>query len=261
MPFVLLYGVTAILFNHPDLFGAGESSQIEASPFIADELTQSESVADAVLQAIAASSDSDVARGDRDARIVGDYVVDATTESSRVRYRFTADALLGLRRESPVAERVEAPLPERIEPPFADQMELFVQAVQGEARTERVRIRAAPDVEFEAVVEGESWIVRCDLNTGSLSATRAEDPRRPFDVRTFLLRLHVSHGYPLSMSARSVWAIVVDVTASLMIFWALSGIMMWWQMKPTRRSGAALMTAGLVLAGLLGFAMLRLLYY
>jgi hypothetical protein len=36
---------------------------------------------------------------------------------------------------------------------------------------------------------------------------------------------------------------------------------MWWQIRPTRRSGFLTMIIGLGLAGLLGYGMLNLLYY
>ena len=58
-----------------------------------------------------------------------------------------------------------------------------------------------------------------------------------------------------------VWAILVDIMAGLMIFWGLSGIIMWWQMKPLRQAGFVSVIAGAGLAIALGYAMLRMLYY
>jgi hypothetical protein len=40
-----------------------------------------------------------------------------------------------------------------------------------------------------------------------------------------------------------------------MIFWAASGLWMWWEMKLTRRWGAIFGMAGLALFGLFVFAM------
>tara|TARA_Y100000589_G_scaffold294654_1_gene300497 strand:- start:1892 stop:2071 length:180 start_codon:yes stop_codon:yes gene_type:complete len=57
------------------------------------------------------------------------------------------------------------------------------------------------------------------------------------------------------------WAVIVDVMGALMIFWGLSGIFMWWQMKPTRRLGMISVIAGLALSIALGYGMLQLIYY
>lgn len=35
------------------------------------------------------------------------------------------------------------------------------------------------------------------------------------------------------------WAVVVDLTAGVMVFWAASGIFLWWQVRAARRAGAA----------------------
>lgn len=36
------------------------------------------------------------------------------------------------------------------------------------------------------------------------------------------------------------------------VFWGLSGIIMWWQMKPLRNNGMLTMILGILLAGMLG---------
>ena len=262
MPVILLYGITAILFNHPAIFGRGDVSPIEPYQFVQPDAATASELAGAVLAALQEATESDTQLAIEDgATLVGDYIIDATSDEERTRFRFTADGRRGTRTVTPVTQRIESPLPARVDPPLADVSGAMIAAVNADAGTDSVRVRAAPDVEMRVLVDGEPWIVLCDVVTGSVSARPAGEPRRAIDLRSFLLRLHVSHGYPLSMSARSVWAVVVDVTASLMIFWALSGLMMWWQMRPTRRSGAVLMAVGVVLAGVLGFAMLRLLYY
>ena len=41
---------------------------------------------------------------------------------------------------------------------------------------------------------------------------------------------------------RWVWAVVVDAMFVSMVFWGVSGLFMWWQIKRTRVVGAALLT-------------------
>ncbi|MEM9166379.1 MAG: PepSY domain-containing protein [Planctomycetota bacterium] len=266
LPFLLLYGVTAILFNHPSLLSRAEVSRLEPMGIVPDTLTDAASIAESVFaaleHAIEADTDTDVElTTEGPADLVGDYVIDANSDHQRIRYRLTADGRRGTRTVTPIGSPSPSPFPARIDPPVGDASAMLTEAITSDADTDAVRVRAAPDVEFRVLVDGEPWIVLCDMVTGTVDARPAGDPRRAFDMRSFLLRLHVSRGYPLSVSARSLWAVVVDLTASLMIFWAISGLMMWWQMKPTRRAGAVVVAIGIVLSGLLGFAMLRLLYY
>lgn len=56
-------------------------------------------------------------------------------------------------------------------------------------------------------------------------------------------------------------AIIVDATGALMIFWGLSGIIMWCQIKPLRNNGMLTMILGILLAGILGYGMFNLIYY
>lgn len=93
----------------------------------------------------------------------------------------------------------------------------------------------------------ETWNVAMNLQNGSLAAQEvgAGSP----DLHTGLTRLHKIHNYPEQMSARWIWTLVADATGLTMVFWGLSGVIMWWQMKPTRLIGiASLCLAGLVAA-------------
>ena len=46
------------------------------------------------------------------------------------------------------------------------------------------------------------------------------------------------------------WAISVDIAVAGMIFWVLSGLWLWWELKATRRVGLVCIVGGL---GLFGF--------
>ena len=126
---------------------------------------------------------------------------------------------------------------------------------------ESALVRGSPDLEMRVLADGQEWILAYDLRDGSLSERKAEDPRREFDFRSYLLRLHKSRGYPMEFSARTFWGVIVDITGCLMIFWAISGIIMWWQLRPTRNLGGLTMLIGLVLSGALAYAMFLALYF
>ncbi|MEM1186774.1 MAG: PepSY domain-containing protein [Planctomycetota bacterium] len=261
-PFVLLYGVTALLFNHPGVFSKSESIRPPDEVLAEIVPPSAEDIANAAFSAITSAIDRDVRRVDSDeARWIGEFVIDATTDESRSRFRLAPDTLEFTARLTPSTPEPETPFPPSVQTPGSSFTDAVSSAISGYASADSVRIRSTPDVEFHVIADGREWIVLIDAGTGAVSARPRGDPRRAFDVRSFLLRLHVSHGYPMSMSARWIWAVIVDVMAGLMIFWALSGLMMWWQMKPTRTAGAVVVAGGLAVAGVLGYAMLQLLYY
>jgi len=79
--------------------------------------------------------------------------------------------------------------------------------------------------------------------------------RMPPRVDALLERFHRRRGYATGYALDTVWAVSVDVVIVAMIFWVLSGLWMWWEMKATRLLGA---TAALGGAGLFAFYLLML---
>jgi hypothetical protein len=61
----------------------------------------------------------------------------------------------------------------------------------------------------------------------------------------FLERFHRRRGYATGYRLDTVWAVTVDLVIVAMVFWVLSGLWMWWEMKLTRRLGASAMLGGL----------------
>ena len=63
--------------------------------------------------------------------------------------------------------------------------------------------------------------------------------------------------YPDQIGARWLWTLLADATAFTLIFWAVSGLIMWLQIRPTRLLGVAGLSiaagvAWLVIASTLG---------
>ncbi len=59
-----------------------------------------------------------------------------------------------------------------------------------------------------------------------------------------LERMHRRRGYERDYAADDVWAFVVDAFIVAMLFWVISGLWLWWQMKATRRLGFAFALGG-----------------
>jgi hypothetical protein len=68
-----------------------------------------------------------------------------------------------------------------------------------------------------------------------------------------LERMHRRRGYMQDYAADDAWAFIVDLFIAALLFWVVSGFILWWQMKATRRWGLAFALGGL--AVFIGYAM------
>jgi len=97
--------------------------------------------------------------------------------------------------------------------------------------------------------DGAIVITRNDLLTprrityqpGDRSLVIEKAPARP---NAFLERFHRRRGYATGYALDTTWAVTVDVAIAAMVFWVLSGLWMWWEMKVTRSWGAVAFLTG-----------------
>ena len=71
--------------------------------------------------------------------------------------------------------------------------------------------------------------------------------RQAPDTSAFLERMHRRRGFQHPDALEDVWAFSVDFFIAAVIFWSLSGLWMWWELKVTRRLGALALLAGISL--------------
>jgi len=111
-------------------------------------------------------------------------------------------------------------------------------------------------LEFTTTVRDTIWRVEYDLTNGKVVAEpeqRNVSPR----ARDVLLRMHTTRGYPNTIGAQWIWAVLVDGMALLLLFWAASGLIMWWQLKAVRRSGAVVLALSATMAVALTLGLYR----
>ena len=118
------------------------------------------------------------------------------------------------------------------------------------------KLTSVPVLQFELRSRSGDWQVEYDPLHGTVQATeRTATIASGLSWRRFLLRLHTTHGYPSETSSRWIWAVFVDIMAFVMLFWALSGFIMWWHIKRTRRWGLAVFMTSALLASYLAIGM------
>ena len=147
-----------------------------------------------------------------------------------------------IRVEGPLHERVKAAVPVVLERNGFPQGEVTVTSV--------------PELTFFIEADGKVWKANYNAMSGSVSGKSADAPAEEISVRRFLTRLHLAHGYPSSVGARWFWAVIVDAMAFVMLFWGISGLFMWWQIKATRKLGFVILLLSAATATVLGIGML-----
>ena len=69
--------------------------------------------------------------------------------------------------------------------------------------------------------------------------------RQKVTPSALLVGLHLKHGVRHPGIAANLWGITLDLVILGMLFWVLSGIWMWLEIKPTRLWGAVSGLAGI----------------
>jgi len=104
-----------------------------------------------------------------------------------------------------------------------------------------ITVTSVPDLIFSVEFDGQPW--QAQFGRLYLGKQLAE-----LGWRRFLLRLHTVHGFNGGIGPRWFWSIFVDLVSLAMLFWACSGVWMWWQVRSTRWPGVALLVAGFSIA-------------
>lgn len=108
------------------------------------------------------------------------------------------------------------------------------------SETGSLRLRGLPDVTFQLTDGQRDYHCELGMN-GQIEVTPLDDVT---NLRTRLTELHKQHVDPGSAGARQRWIWIVDIMAGSMLLWALSGVVMWWGIRSTRRAGFVALASG-----------------
>jgi hypothetical protein len=266
LPWVLLYGVSGFLFNHPTAFPDQPTrsfgpEEVRGTPL--EGLPTPAGMAEEVVAALNEKGGSysvvrpDEARFSRSrvtvqARGPGvehAVVVDLTDGTGTVRTKPSVDeptapfaAKSGVRTASSLPDRLQTGTPVVLRKMGLDADEATVPGT-------------LPDLTFYMEADGRVWKVTYQPQRGGVSGRPADAPSQGLSTRRFLTQLHLAREYPSGVGARWFWAVAVDAMAFVMVFWAVSGLFMWWQIKAVRGWGAVVLAVSAAVATLVAVGM------
>lgn len=278
LPWIILFGVTGIFFNHPTWFSRQEVV-FQGNPEIVRKIagfhpTVPNKTASDVLKEL---NRKRVGEGQSELSYDESYSPIITgrlgyfLDNEDAQYFLYLNAMTG---EAKIEKRSK--LPENDPPSLDGQtvllkdknsskldigvIKLFEKA--GIKTNSKPRIfRRQPNVLFRLKeANGTKYNVGYNLVSGKISARDAEQPP-PIELRSMLTRLHRLHHYPDSVNTRWMWSLFVDITGLMLVFWGISGLIMWWQIKPTRVAGILGITLALLVAFLIGTGTVNLTWF
>lgn len=247
LPWVLLYGVTAFLFNHPDVMNSHESWNLSGEDFAGRfaELPPAPDLATQVVEALNAAEGSErfVLRAADDAHFRGGISWRMTDTAHTHTLRYTPGADNGLLRSFERTPPDTTPFTGLRLREFSRPLLTHLEG-EGEEVVrahglgfERTEVRAGPRLELEVEADGQPWQLSVDLGRDRIAARPLGEPSRDISFRSFLLRLHLAHTYPDEAGVATLWAVIVDIMAATMVLWVITGLVMWWQLKSQRGPG------------------------
>lgn len=269
LPWVLLYGFTALLFNHPTLWARRKPIDKPAIETMFQGWPEADVLAADGAKALTAAAHTPLGSVTRieNARYTGTIRAFVTNGSGRHEFLLRPDDRSGnwvkivpgpgRGGEAELGPSVSAKEPPQIPNKQGVVDDLTKLAANVSLTGATVDVNAMPQLRFDAYdSRGGRWDTTWNLDSGSLKARPVAKAVKDLGWREYLTRLHTTGQYPAKGNwDRFAWAIIVDAVFVLMVFWGASGIVMWWQQRRMRTSGAVVLSIGAVTAVLLGVAL------
>ncbi len=267
-PWVMLYAITAFLFNHPGAFADREQRLFTADDFAGTPLARPADPGADAAQIVAALNAKLAQPGSPRFRLVEPEQADYSRDVLTIRARGAGQehsvlfdvpsgtalvstaaqtdsplapfAIRGLKVPGALGDRVRSGIPKAL-------------TRQGLAADD-AGMSIGTDLVFLVETDGQIWRATYSVQTGAVSGRPHENPS-DLTTRRFLTQLHMTHGYPTQGTARWIWALAVDAMFASMVFWGISGLFMWWQLKAVRVGGAIILISSLIFAAIIAVAM------
>lgn len=263
LPWVVFFGFSGMLFNHPE-FGEIEEVATWSGSEVASKGFQG---IDAEVLAAEIVADLNRAVRGAELRLIpgkpvtweGGIVFQGQAKGGGFTLSIDPSDGGAVLHQTPGSPQAKVPpfLSAEVSPESGvkgEQVEEAVAALLAESGLEMMgkpeaSARGGAELRFqvELLTTGQRWNVSWNLLKGGLAARELGVGEGP-DLYAILTRLHKTHHYPHQFGARWLWNAFGDATGLTMVFWGLSGAIMWWQIKPTRLIGVAGLSVAAVLA-------------
>ena len=288
-PWAILYGVTGFLFNHPTIMADAPTTSYVRSDLAGTALENLPPLGDQAAAVVAALNDQQqpvtpFRLADGTVRYATRDSFIATVKANQRSFFVTFDpkTASGVIRETTPKQAAADPAPfatgktdaprqrgmgmmgpmkhdhtgVKLSDSLTDRLKSAIPALlerKGFPAGD-VTVTTAPDIRFPVEADGKVWTATFNPLTTSVTGAPGSETS-DLSFRTFLLRMHLTRGYPGEVNTKWVWAVGVDAIALTLCFWGVSGLFMWWQIKATRKAGLIVLVVSAVLATALGFGM------
>lgn len=266
LPWLLFFGLSGILFNHPNIGEEAHGQRIQNSGEHALQAWPALDSANEVIAKLNAQRTENSAKEGGALSLAQDIqpqwdgyaILSAKREDGQETIIWDVDKARGIWVErkarpepgDPHFPRTGVELPQLRSQSLGGSIQSLLEA-QGRASTLSLRPhpRIGPRLRLVAVDEqGQSWNLVYNSATGEVSG-RKSDHAPAIGLSQLFGKLHTTHHFPMKIGARWFWALFEDLLGLSMVIWSLSGMIMWWQLKKTRRWGLVSVAAALVIAG------------
>jgi hypothetical protein len=259
-PWVVFFGVSGMLFNHP---GVGEA--VEARPLSPALLRDQAQLAPLDVGALARDVVRELAQPGESylldesfaAELHGSTALATDSKGQKHLVLLHLPSARGIVLSRPDHTPPHAPFAGKLAKPPIRLDELSMQLSPllpslgiPESDAQRLTLRTAPSLRFRMVDQaGQRWNVTYDLGSGRVDG-RPSGRSPDLSLHDLLGAMHKTHHYPKELGPTTFWALLADLTGLTLVLWALTGIAMWWQLKRTRMLGLLALSAGLLVAAL-----------
>ena len=255
-PWVIFFGVTGMLFNHPGCGEATSGQRLTPADLKAagvDAIAPGR-VAEAISASLRAQGKSFRVDPSFESRFHGTTGFATTAPGQKVLTVVDLASGRGVVLTRPDRSPPEAPFGGNV--PLADvqlaTLEPKLATVLGKVGVADIahepRLAMAQVLRFRLVDDaGHVWNATYDLATGQLDGRRAD--RAPsLSLHDWLGTMHKTHHFPVRFGPTTLWVLFADLTALALIIWAITGIVMWVQIKKSRALGVVAISVALLLA-------------